>query len=95
MGAPLQSRIRGGLGATASLLAIAGGMTVMNESLRRQAERLVAGDGASPELWSSVHRIASAAGVALDALRDQSVDHAPLTIFALSATVLLLIMIRT
>ncbi|MGE3510107.1 MAG: hypothetical protein AB7N65_14625 [Vicinamibacterales bacterium] len=95
MSATLQSRIRGGLGATASLLAIAGGMTVMNEGLRRQVERLVAGDGASPELRSSAQRLASAAGVALDALRDQSVDLAPLTIFALSAIVLLLILIRT
>jgi hypothetical protein len=32
---------------------------------------------------------------ALDVLRDQSLEHAPLTIFALAATVLLLFMLRT
>jgi hypothetical protein len=35
------------------------------------------------------------ASVVLDAVRDQSIEHAPLVIFVLAATVLLLFMLRT
>jgi hypothetical protein len=40
-------------------------------------------------------QLGSLAGVVFDAVKDQSVAHAPLTIFALAATVLVVFMVRT
>lgn len=91
----LQSRVRGGLATVASLVAILTGMALMNEKVREQVQRLFAGEGLTPEVDSSAHGAESAALYALDLLRDQSIAQAPLTIFALAASVLLLVMLRT
>ena len=95
MSAQMQSRVRGGLAAAGSLTAIVIGMMLMNDRAREQVQHLLTGRGPSPEVSSSAHHLQSALVVALDALRDQSMAHAPLTIFALAATVLLLVMLRT
>lgn len=83
------------MAAGASLAIIGAGMILMNDRVHDQARRLAAGDGPSAEVTSSVHHFQRAVLLALDALRDQSIDHAPLTIFALAATILLLVMLRT
>jgi hypothetical protein len=95
MSARMQSRLRGGVASLASLGVILAGMTIMNDRVRDQVHALVAGRGPSPEVSSSAHQVESAAWLAMDLLRDQSIAHAPLTIFALAATVLLLVMLRT
>jgi hypothetical protein len=95
MNAQMQSRVRGGLAAAGSLTAIVTGMMLMNDRVREQGQHLLAGRGASPEVSATAGQLQSALFVALDVLRDQSVAHAPLTIFALAATVLLLVMLRT
>ena len=91
----MQSRLRGGAATLASLGIILAGMTIMNDRVRDQVHALVAGHGPSHEVTSSAHQVQSAAWLAVDLLRDQSMAHAPLTIFALAATVLLLVMLRT
>ena len=88
-------RLKGGLAAAGSLAAVVLGMAVMNEHVRNAVRRIANGDGAPPEMMASAHRLQQGLLVALDAVRDQSIDHAPLTIFALAATVLLLFMLRT
>lgn len=95
MSAQLQSRLRGGAGAVGSLAVIVAGMTMMNDRIREQVQWVITGRGPSSEVASSAHQVESALWVALDVLRDQSIAHAPLTIFALAATVLLLVMLRT
>jgi hypothetical protein len=81
--------------AVGSLTVVVLGMAAMDERVRAQVRQMMDGQGLSPEALSTVHRVKDAVLVALDAVRDQSIDHAPLTIFALAATVLLLFMIRT
>lgn len=95
MNAQIQSRLRGGVATAGSLAVILAGMTMMNERVRDQVNVVINGRGPSPEVTASAHQIESAAWAALDVLRDQSMAHAPLTIFALAAAVLLLVMLRT
>lgn len=95
MNAQTQSRLRGGLATAGSLAVILAGMTVMNERVREQVAAVIEGRGPSPEVTSSTHQVESVLLSALDLLRDQSMAHAPLTIFALAAAVLLLVMLRT
>ena len=49
----------------------------------------------SAELASAGERLRDLATVVLEAARDQSLEHAPLMIFVLAATVLVLFMLRT
>jgi hypothetical protein len=95
MSAPLQGRLREGLGAAGSLLLILTGMSLMNQRVREQLQHLYAGGGVPPDVSASAHHVQNAALFAIDALRDQAIAHAPLTIFALAAAVLLLVMLRT
>lgn len=83
------------MAAVISLALIGTGMALMNERMRDQAQRLATGHGWSADAVSSAHHLRHSLLLALDALRDQSLDHAPLTIFALAAAVLLLVMLRT
>lgn len=95
MSAQMQSRIRGGMAAAASVALIGTGMVLMNERAHEQAQRLALGEGLSADVTASAHRLQRGLFMALDTLRDQSLDHASLTIFALAAAVLLLVMLRT
>lgn len=83
------------LAALGSLAAVLLGMAAMDVRVREQVRLALAGQGPTPEAWSSLHRLQDAVLVALDAVRDRGIEHAPLTIFALAATVLLLVMLRT
>lgn len=83
------------MAAAISLIFIAAGMALMNERVRQEAQRLAAGEGPSADVTSSALRLQRSVVLALDALRDQSLDHASLTIFALAAAILLLVMLRT
>lgn len=49
----------------------------------------------SAQLVSAGAQVRDLASVAFEAARDQSLEHAPLMIFALAATVLVLFMLRT
>jgi len=95
MNAQMQSRVRGGLAAAGSLTAIVAGMMLINDRVHVQVEHVLAGRGPSAEVSASAHQLQDALVLSLDALRDQSIAHAPLTIFALAAIVLLLVMLRT
>ncbi len=91
----MQRRLSGALAAAGSLTALVLGMAAMDVRVRDQVQYFFSGEGPTPEVLSSAHRLQDAVLVTLNAVRDQSIDHAPLTIFALAATVLLLFMLRT
>jgi hypothetical protein len=90
-----QSRLRGGLMAGASLTVVMIGLAAMDPRIHKQVYLLMHGEGLSPEVASIVHRTEHMTLVALDALRDYSLDHAPLAIFALAAGILVMFMFRT
>jgi hypothetical protein len=95
MSALTQSRLRGGLFAGASLTAVMIGLTAMDPRVHKQVFLLATGGGLSPEVASIVNRTEHLAYVALESLRDYSLDHAPLAIFALAAGILVMFMFRT
>ncbi len=69
-------------------------LVVFDDRVRSQAATIVGSD-ASADLTSVGGRLRDFALVVIDVARDQSLDHAPLMIFALVATVLVLFMLRT
>jgi hypothetical protein len=91
----MQRRLGSAVAAVGSLTIIVLGMAVMDERVRQQLHHVANGKGPSPGTLSTAYRVQDAVLVALDAVRHQSIEHAPLTIFALAATVLLFFMLRT
>lgn len=71
------------------------GLVVIDPRVREQAAALAAGRGPTGELVSASEQLQQFGFVALQAVRDQSIEHAPLTIFALAALVLFVLMLRT
>src|SRR5439155_9248290 len=80
------------LGALATLLAT---LVMVDDRVREQVSMRFSGRTPSGELADASVHIRHIAGVVIDAARYQSVEHAPLMIFVLAATVLTLFMLRT
>jgi len=79
----------------AGVCAIVVGLAVIDERVRSEVAALVSGHGGSGEIASFGGRIQELGMIALQAVRDQSIEHAPLTLFALVALVLFSLMLRT
>lgn len=79
----------------AGIVAIAAGLLVIDPRVREQAAALARGRGPTSEFMSVGERMQDLGLVALEAVRDQSIEHAPLTLFALAALVLFVLMLRT
>jgi hypothetical protein len=79
----------GGIGALAL------GLAIIDERVREHVVGLASGRGPSGELVSAGERLAELARVTLLAVREQSIEHAPLTLFALVALVLFTLMLRS
>lgn len=91
-------RMRSALG---NLLLSAGALTILLLALvaldgrvREQVSLRLSGTQASTDLIHATSRIRDLATVAFEAARDHSIERAPLVIFALVATVLVLFMLR-
>jgi hypothetical protein len=69
-------------------------LAAMDERMRKEVMLRVNGDP-SAQIASATATVNSLAAVVIDAVRDQSIEHAPLVIFVLLAGVLLLFMLRT
>jgi hypothetical protein len=69
-------------------------LVAFDDRVREQVSLRFSGS-ASSQLVSAGTQVRDFATVILDAARDQSIEHAPLMIFALAATVLVLFMLRT
>jgi hypothetical protein len=78
----------------ASMLAIAGGLAALNEDIRNYAVRMFNG-GAAREITSIEWQVRDAGWFLVHTVRDQSYEHGPLMVFAISAGVLVLFMLRT
>jgi hypothetical protein len=76
-----------------SVLALGVGLAAMNEDIRRYVTSMF-GRSASAELGDAGWRIEEAGRLVLQAVSEQSIEHAPLMIFAVAAGVLLLFMLR-
>jgi hypothetical protein len=91
-----RGQLSGGLTALGGLLAVVVGLAIIDYRVRDHLAGLVAGRRLpSGELASFGARLQDLLLVVLQAVRDQSLDHAPLVIFALAATVLVLFMLRS
>ena len=66
-----------------------------DDRVRGQVAALVDTGKPTVELASAGERTRELALVVIEAARDQSIDHAPLTIFAVAAVVLVVFMLRT
>ena len=80
------------MGALAALLTT---LVLIDGRVREQVSRRIGGGHASTDLVDAGSRVRDLASVVMDAARDQSIEHAPMFIFVLVATVLVLFMLRT
>jgi hypothetical protein len=80
-----------GAGACAILV----GLAIIDDRVRAEIAGLASGRAGAGELQSAGLRIRELGLVVLYAVRDQSIEHAPLTLFALAALVLFVLMLRT
>jgi len=84
----------GALTSAAGLFALVIGLAAIDDRVRVLITRAFTGGGSS-EISSFGSRMSDLALVAARAVRDQSIDHAPLAIFALAAGILVLLVTRT
>jgi hypothetical protein len=84
-----------GLSAVGGTLMLVAGLALIDGRVREQFGRLASGRAPSGDLADLGTRLQGLLEVAMQALRDQSMAHAPLVIFALAALVLVLFMTRT
>lgn len=80
------------IGALAALLTT---LVLVDDRVREQVSMRFSAGRASDELANVGAQATSIVGVVVEAARHQSLDHAPMLIFALAATVLVLFMLRT
>jgi hypothetical protein len=81
------------LGALACLLLV---LVASNDRVRQQVSlRFGSGPHGSADLVNAGTQVSDLVTVIAQAARDQSLDHAPLMIFVLAASVLVLFMLRT
>jgi hypothetical protein len=85
----------GGLTTVGGLLALAIGLAAIDDRVRDQFARVFTTRGPTAEITTAGSRLNDIALIAAQAVRDQSIDHAPLVIFALAAAILVLLMTRT
>jgi len=67
----------------------------VDDRVREQVSAVLGPAQGSSQLVGAGQEISSLVAVIFDAVKDQSISHAPLVIFALVATVLVLFMLRT
>ena len=78
-----------------ALVALVVILASFDDRLRAQISLRIAPGQASAQVADAGATVRSLAAVVMDAVRDQSIDHAPLVIFVLAASVLMLFMLRT
>ena len=91
----IQRSLNGALTAVASTTTLLVGLAVLDNRVREQFVSWYNGRGPSGELLTASSWIQNLLHVVMQAIRDQSMERAPLVIFALAAVVLLLFMLRT
>jgi hypothetical protein len=87
--------VRSIVAATASLLVLIGGLAMLDERVRAALAQLADGGGPTGELGQARATIEGTARLIIDVIREQSMEHAALTLFAIGAMALVLFMTRT
>jgi hypothetical protein len=90
-----RSSFSGPLTAVGGVSVLLLGLAAIDERVRGQIVSLLRGGAPSAELASVGEQVEGLAVTVMQALRHQSIEHAPLVIFALAAMVLVLFMLRT
>jgi hypothetical protein len=85
----------GSLIAGAGVAAVVLGLAVIDDRVRDQLAMLMSGRGPTAEMIGAGTWLEDLVALVVQAVRDQSMAHAPLVIFALAALVLVLLMLRT
>ncbi len=78
-----------------SALTLVFALVLLDDRVRDQISAVVDTRHPGTALAEMAQRISQIAAIVAVAARNQSIDHAPLVIFALAATVLVLFMLRT
>ena len=81
--------------ATGGLGVLLGCLALVDERVRDQFAHILTGTAPSGEVGAGVERVQQVTTVVIEALRDQSLAYAPLTLFGLAALVLVLFMTKT
>ena len=92
---PVRRATNGFITTSAGLCAIVVGLAVIDERVRGEVASLASGHAGGGEIAGFGSRVQELGLVAVQAVRDQSIEHAPLTMFALVALVLFVLMFRT
>ena len=95
MAQTMRHPLRGGLTALASISALVGGLALVDARVRAQLTTIFRSGAPTDEVRAFGEQVESLALVVMQAVKDQSLDHAPMVIFALAAIVLVLFMTRT
>ena len=78
-----------------ALIALLVALVSVDDRVRERVASVVGTTPNTSQLVGAGREISSLVTLVFDALKDQSVAHAPLVIFAVAATVLVLFMVRT
>jgi hypothetical protein len=78
-----------------ALLALILTLAAFDVRVRDEISMRLGAGGPSAQVADASATVRNLAGVVFDAMRDQSIEHAPLVIFVLAATVLVMFMLRT
>ena len=78
-----------------ALVALLTALVFVDDRVREQVSLRFSGAQPSTELANAGAHLRNLATVVMEAARDQSLEHAPILIFALAAVVLVLFMLRT
>ncbi len=85
----------GGLTTAGGLLALVIGWAAIDGRVREEIARAFTSRGQSSEITVFGSRLTDMAMIAARTVRDQSIEHAILAVFALGAAILVLLMTRT
>jgi hypothetical protein len=88
-------RIRSVLGAGAGLTVLAAGLAMIDDRVRYAVMGLLQGEVPGGEIAVAGSGVRETSAVALQVIRDQSMEYAALTLFAIGALALVLFMTRT
>jgi hypothetical protein len=70
-------------------------MAIIDERVRYSFMRMAEGGAPTGEVADAASSLEDMVMLVLQAIRDQSIEHAPLTLFAIGAMILVLFMTRT
>jgi hypothetical protein len=88
-------RARSWIGAAAGLLVLAGTLAIIDERVRYAMVSFVNGTTPAGEIAAASESLEDTVTLVMQAIRDQSIEHAPLTLFAIGAMALVLFMTKT